>query len=202
MKKMFWGLCLLLASCTSAPKDLPYSENEPLKGNPELVWVGRGEASVFKEGRWIRTPENDYDFSVIQRRQKTQWISTKDMHRRNPGYDGSAGPRNQSLYFRVDFKPQSQGLSIDLESTLGNGHGQTDIYFRKTTLEFQAEGLSSMAPFNTYKISQNYLYEEGRLEETVELFKKDKGTIIPFARIIEKADLFAPTRFKSPPSTW
>jgi len=36
-------------------------------------------------------------------------------------------------------------------------------------LEDWRTGLPAMAPFSDYRLSQHYLYEEGRLEETVEL---------------------------------
>jgi len=63
--------------------------------------------------------------------------------------------------------------------------------------------VSSFAPFNTYRITQHYKYEEGALLETVELFKLEKGNLTPFAKIEEEASIFrpaeltvAPTRFE------
>ena len=81
----------------------------------------------------------------------------------------------------------------ELTSTYGDGTGWTDREFRHAVLEFEAEGVSRLAPYNRFRITQEYRYEEGRLLETVELFKTDRdGQEIPFARIEEEARMFYP----------
>jgi hypothetical protein len=54
------------------------------------------------------------------------------------------------------------------------------------------------APFNRYRIIQQYLYEAGELRETVELFKRSKDGERPFARVEETAKMMASTLFDSP----
>jgi len=60
-------------------------------------------------------------------------------------------------------------------------------------LEFEAEGVSRFAPYNRFRITQEYRYEAGELRETVELYKVDgDGREYPFARIDEEARMFRP----------
>jgi hypothetical protein len=167
-----------------------------------LVWVGRGESERYAEGQWVRTPESDYDFSVVQRRYKGRWDSVKQMHRRHPGYDGSAGPRDQVLHFALEVGAmRGSDVPVSIRSTLGDGEGRTDPEFRRSQLEMRARDVSSFAPFNAYRITQQYQYGEGKLVETVELIERDgEGRESPFVRIRERAALFAPTSFEQPPT--
>ncbi len=174
------------------------------KTGPEvtLIWVGRGEAYRHsKKNEWVRAASSDYEFSVIQRRYKNYWESTKEMHYLHPNYNGAAGARDQSLFFRVDYEqPQHGKIQFRISSTLGDGNGVTDTEFRRTDLQMKAN-ISSFAPYNTYRLKQHYLYEEGQLNEEVSLIKlNDDGTSKPFLKIIEKAELFSKNKFLQAPT--
>lgn len=180
---------LLLAGCAG-----PSRGAEPLLAGPApapertLVWVGRAETERLESGTWRRVPAFDYDFVVEQRRYADHWESVKLMRRRDPAYDGSAGPRDQTLFFRVDFAPRPAGdLGVTVRSTLGDGTGQSDADHRATTLALRAD-VSRFAPFDTYRIAQTYGYEAGTLDETVSLDKGDQ----PWVRNKETARLYAP----------
>ncbi|WP_437721902.1 hypothetical protein [Sorangium sp. So ce861] len=184
------------------PSPLPPMTTASAEPEVTLVWVGRGESERFAEGQWVRTPESDYDFSVVQRRYKGRWDSIKQMHRRHPGYDGSAGPRDQVLHFALDLgMTRGSDVPVIIRSTLGDGEGRADPEFRRSQLEMRARDVSSLAPFNAYRITQQYQYGEGKLVETVELIERDgEGRESPFVRIRERAALFAPTSFEQPPT--
>lgn len=190
-------LPLALQGCAAAPAWIPGPRAAADAEPPlTLVWVGRGEAERLESGAWIRVPEFDYEFSVEQRRFGDHWESVKSMVRRHPAYDGSAGPRAQTYYFQIQFRAQAEGLvGASITSSLGSGTGSTDREFRSAVLEMRPE-ISSMAPFDRYVIRQSYLYEQGRLEETVELNKGDR----PWVRNRETATLFAPRKFEAPPT--
>lgn len=165
-----------------------------------LVWVGRGEAERQDAGTWVRVPEFDYEFSVVQRRYATEWISTKTLRRLHPDYDGSAGPREQVYSFRIQYAAAQDGtLTSQVESTLGNGAGTADREFRESRLEMQAD-VSAFAPFDAYRILQHYQYEEGTLTETVELV--DTETSSTWVRNQEQARLFGERTYDAPPSAW
>lgn len=163
-----------------------------------LVWVGHGEAERMEAGSWKRVEPFDYEFTVEQRRYADHWESVKHLKRLHPDYDGSAGPREQTLYFRVDLdKTDSEGqVAVHIRSSLGQGEGRADRSFRTASLAMHAD-VSRFAPFDTYRIAQSYQYESGELVETVSL---DKGSA-PWVRNRESATLFAPHRFETPPTT-
>jgi len=158
-----------------------------------LIWYGQGEAWRMEEGAWVRRPEQDYEFSVVQRRYPDHWESTKTMRRRHPDYDGSAGPRHQSFHFSLRYSDESGDFVID--SSLGPGRGHTDLEFREAQMQIEAQ-VSSMAPFDRYRIEQHYGYEQGVLTETVHL--EDGET--PWVRVEEKATLFAPRHYEGAPT--
>jgi hypothetical protein len=162
-----------------------------------LVWVGTGTASVLVDGAWRRAPSQDYEFSVTQRRYGERWESVKVQHRRHPDYDGSAGARDQVHYFKLELPAanSASGLNFNLRSSFGDGIGQIDREFRAGTMEFDARDISMFAPFNRYRITQQYRYEQGELLEVVELVKKKGAVETPFMRFEERAGLFAPHRF-------
>ena len=193
---------LALAS-SAKPGSLPMSETPFPAPKAALVWVGNGTAHVFSAGQWQRVPAQDYEFSVTQRRYAQHWESVKVQHRRHPEYDGSAGQRDQVHYFRVDYPaaPGTASISARLASSLGDGQGQIDGAFRDGTLEFAARGVSMFAPFNHYRISQQYRYEDGTLTEQVELFKRSNGGAAdaPFMKFEERATLMAPQRMNGAP---
>jgi hypothetical protein len=176
-------------------KTLPYVDD-----NYTIVWVGKGESYVYKDGKYIRSESNDYTFEVVQRRYHNVWRSVKNMHRIHPDYDGKAGDREQTMYFTIMFTEKEDKIVSKIKSSLGNGDGVTDNEFRKQTIQFSADGVSSFAPYNTYRITQNYQYEEGLLLETVELFKLDDGKEIPFVKIEEKATIFRPVQLDGAPT--
>ena len=166
-----------------------------------LVWVGTGSASVHVDGAWRRAPGHDYEFSVTQRRYGDRWESIKVQHRRHPDYDGSAGARDQVHYFKLELPAAGTGSSLNfgLRSSFGDGSGRIDPEFRAGSMEFDARDISMFAPFNRYRISQQYRYELGELSEVVELFKKKGTAETPFMRFEERASLLAPRRFDTAP---
>jgi hypothetical protein len=150
---------------------------------------------VYEDGAWARTPEQDYQFMVRQNRYAGRWESLKVQNRTHPEYDGIAGPADQQHFFSIRYgDPDESGrLPTELVSTYGNGAGWTDGEYRRAVLEFEAAGVSRFAPYNRFRITQEYRYEEGMLLETVELYHVDKnGDETPFARIEEQARLFHP----------
>ena len=88
-------------------------------------------------------------------------------------------------------------MQTAVTTTLGNGEGSTDREFRKSELNFSAAGISSMAPFDRYRITQTYDYEAGKLTEVVEL---NKGTQ-PWVRNHEVAFMYGQRTFPQPPTT-
>lgn len=162
-----------------------------------LVWVGHGRAERLEGGKWKRVPQFDYEFSVEQRRFADRWESTKTMRRRHPEYDGSAGPRLQSYLFQLRLGPGTDGASVayDISSSLGQGTGRGDREFRGAVLEIDAD-TSVFAPFDRYRITQQYQYEEGKLVELVEL--NDGAS--PWVRNHEEALLYSATSFAEPPT--
>ncbi|WP_426730583.1 hypothetical protein [Myxococcus faecalis] len=191
-------LLFTFACASTAPGALPLRAEKGPEPEVTLLWVGEAQAERFEEGAWKRVPAFDYEFTVEQRRFGNHWESVKHLRRRHPDYDGSAGPREQTMFFRVDLGAvESSGrVALKLVSTLGPGEGTTDRAFREAKLVFRPE-LSSFAPFDTYRIQQHYEYEQGLLKETVSLDKGER----PWVRNHERAGLFAPHRFESPPTT-
>ncbi len=187
-----------LSGCATAPGWVPLTSTPPPLAEVTLVWVGRGECERLENGAWVRRPEFDYEFSVEQRRMGDHWESVKSMRRRHPDYDGSAGERTQTYFFRLQFDPadEAQRVKATLTATIGNGTGATDREYRSAELNFLAAGVSSFAPFDRYRITQQYDYEGGKLTELVEL---NKGTT-PWVRNREQATLFAANRFSKPPT--
>jgi len=193
----------LSTQATAAPavSPIPASATPFPASQNLLVWVGTGSASAFVDGAWQRAPNHDYEFSVTQRRYGDRWESIKVQHRRHPDYDGSAGARDQVHYFRIELPASgaSPEVAFGLRSSFGEGSGRIDPEFRAGTMEFDARGISRFAPFNRYRITQQYRYEEGELLEVVELFKRKGTTDAPFMRFEERAGLFAPHRFAAAP---
>ncbi|MBB6563015.1 hypothetical protein HNP48_005732 [Acidovorax soli] len=194
--------CATLATASGKPGSLPLSDTPFPAAQATIAWVGTGLAHVFANGQWQRAPAHDYDFSVTQRRYAQHWESVKVQHRRHGAYDGSAGARDQVHYFRVDY-PASTGtgsISARLSSSMGDGTGQIDGALREGALEMAARGVSMFAPFNHYRITQQYRYEEGLLTEQVELFKRSgNSSDTPFMKFEERATLLAPQRMAGAP---
>lgn len=193
------ALLVTLAGCAGAASTgaLPTEVGPPKTPDLVLVWVGHAETERLDGDTWQRAPSFDYEFTVEQRRFADHWESIKHLKRRHPGYDGSAGPREQTMFFRVELGDvDSEGkLAVSVASTLGGGKGRVDREFRSATLELAAD-VSAMAPFDTYRIAQQYDYGGGELRETVALDDGNK----PWVRNREVATLFAPHRFDKAPT--
>jgi hypothetical protein len=196
------AIAMFLTSCgTSGKIIIPTSKTLPaIEDNYTIVWVGTGESYIFNEGEYVRNESNDYSFEVVQRRYGNTWKSVKNMHRIHPDYDGKAGEREQTMFFGIKFSNQGSQIVSEINSSLGSGSGVSDNEFREQTIQFSADGVSSFAPFNTYRITQHYKYEEGILLEIVELFKLEDGKETPFAKIEEKAYIFRPTKLDNAPT--
>ncbi|AKF08710.1 hypothetical protein [Sandaracinus amylolyticus] len=195
-------LVVIVSACGSAGRPLPLRRDPFPTADLTLVWHGTGEAHRLEDGVWQRRPEHDYELTVVQRRYGDRWESTKEMHRRHPDYDGSAGPRDQTLHFTVLLPAHDEGgdaLPLAIESTLGDGAGRADPRFEAATLRMRAN-VSSMAPFDTYVIEQRYRYAEGALDETVRLVRAGAEGDQEWVRIDERAQLFASARFDEPPT--
>lgn len=202
------GMTLTLSATASgcASRSLvpmPLDETPPGAPRPApeevIVWVGHGQAERLEGGRWVRVPAFDYDFSVEQKRFADHWESVKTMRRASPDYDGSAGPREQILWFRIDYLADGSDVRGEIQSAIGPGEMATDREFRQAELVIHPD-VAEPAPFDTYRITQRYLYEDGRLEETVELFDHEDGREIPWVRNQEQATLFRATRLEGPPT--
>ncbi len=193
-------LSVLVVSCAAAcgPAGrgaVPLREGPARAPDQTLVWIGFGEAERFEGGSWVRHPELDYEFSVEQRRYEGRWESVKQLRRLHPGYDGVAGPREQTYFFGIDWaSTEANGrLAASVQSSLGSGEGYSDPEFRVASLTLHADG-SAFAPFDTYRIEQNYAYARGTLTETVSL---EKGSA-PWVRNREAATLFAAQSLATP----
>ncbi len=197
----FTLFALALTACgASNSSPLPLRAHPPADPELMLVWVGRGEAEGLVDGEWQRTPSFDYHFTVVQRRFADRWESVKELHRTHPDYDGSAGPRDQTYYFRLDFEAATADrVPATVTSTLGNGEGESDRQYREGRLVLRPD-VSSFAPFDTYRITQHYDYEEGSLRELVELLDHEDEREVPWVRAREEATLFAPHAFENPPT--
>lgn len=189
-------ILVALTGCAGSPEASVIAGTRSAAGetpDEQFVWVGTGTSYVYNNGRWQRTPEQDYQFLVRQYRYSDRWESLKIQNRTSPEYDGVAGPADQQHFFLIEFGPvQEDGtIATALRSTYGDGAGWTDSGYRSAVLVFNAEGVSRFAPYNRFRISQEYRYDEGRLSETVELFKVESdGTETPYARIQEEARIF------------
>ncbi len=198
--KTAWVLVWVLSACGGMVEVAAPLGEEVGPTDAVLVWVGRGEAERFESEAWVRDPRFDYEFSVEQRRYAGRWRSFKTMRRSHPDYDGSAGPREQVLWFAIDFKTGPAGVGGVVRSRLGDGEVVSDPEFRRSELVIKPE-ISSHAPFDTYRITQHYRYEDGLLEETVELLKLGDGPERPWVRNTERATLYVPGRFDSAPTS-
>lgn len=190
-----------ITACAGAPSvPPPLDAAPPPTPDAVLVWVGRGEAERMEHGRWVRAPAFDYDFIVEQRRFADRWESVKTLRRLHPDYDGSAGPREQVLWFHLRWPGGADGdLRGAVASRLGAGTIVSDREFRRAAIDIHPD-ISAHAPFDTYRIRQRYLYEEGRLEETVELLDHDGAREVDWVRNTEHATLFSATRLPGPPT--
>ncbi|GAB4487067.1 MAG: hypothetical protein OHK006_15670 [Thermodesulfovibrionales bacterium] len=152
------------------------------------MFAGTGEAYRFIDGNWVRVPGFDYEFTVLQRSLPDGWESIKEIHRRHPDYNKIAGPRDQTLYFRVKKSKEQDGrVELIVESGLGTGKGTADSSLEHIRIEFRPD-ISRFAPFNTYRLTQERTKD--KVTETIELFKEKDGAEHPFMKMVEKALIF------------
>lgn len=190
------SIALLTNACSDPHAWLPIRSEPSEAAATTLVWAGRGECERYEAGTWQRRPEFDYEFTVEQRRNGARWESVKNLRRLHPNYDGSAGERTQTYYFDTRYqRSNSDRVEGEMRSSLGTGRVVTDPEFRSASIELRAD-VSAFAPFDRYRITQRYSYERGELDELVEL--TDGAS--PWVRNRERATLFAPQRFQSPPT--
>lgn len=191
---MLWG-------CTGGKAGIVPLQSEP-PGEPAatLIWNGSGKAFRFLDGTWARDEAYDYEFTVVQRRFDTVWKSIKTLHRRHPDYDGRAGDRSQTLYFEAAYRLDGEEVATRLSGSLGEGAGRADREFRKSSFELVLGDVPPFSPYDRLRIRQRYRYEEGALEETVELFSLGRDGERPFMRIEERAGFFLEGRMEDAPS--
>jgi len=124
----------------------------------------------------------------VQRIHENGGETVKDIHRRHPDYDGRADVRDQTLYSRVKTaSAEGNSRALLVQRCRGEGRGRADGELNNIVVEFSPDS-SRFAPFNVFRITQRFSYDEGRLMETVEIFKKKDGRENPFMKIEEEAD--------------
>jgi hypothetical protein len=196
---------IILTNCNSSKEVIvPLSPTVELDDNYTIIWNGISKAYHYENDEWIRAENYDYQFNVVQKRYDHHWKSVKSLNRIHPNYDGRAGDRNQTMYFEVVYNNLIDGkVQASINSSLGKGTATTDPEFRKSVLTMYVPDASRFMPYNKFRITQNYNYEEGLLSETVELIKEKDGKEIPFMKNEETAKIFvhrkletAPTKFK------
>ena len=197
---LFVMVSLGMLGCASNELWLPRAKGFWPKPQKTLIWHGTGISYRLENKKWKRIPSFDYTFTVVQRRYGDTWQSTKTMQRQHPAYDGSAGPRTITYHFSIKYpKTKAEQMRFAIRSSIGSGHGKTDGEFRNASMEISAEPKSSFAPFNTYRLTQNYLYEKGELHETLHLVKRHSGGETPWVKVMEKAKMFGHKRFAKAP---
>ncbi len=196
LKQMFkLSVCALLisTSCMAAedPSVLNAFPVNETSDKTELVWIGTGSTNVYEDGEWISTPTEDYTFMVYQKRYEDQWKSHKIMNRVFDNYSGAAGDVDQQHLFVVSYDQESNhSRNFDILSTMGNGEGVIDSEYENATMFIDA-GISKFAPYSHIRLIQKYDYDEGTLNEVIELVKLHKDSSeTPYMRIIETASLF------------
>lgn len=195
----------LVACCSTSKKAIvPLSNSLVIEDTYTVIWNGISKAYRYKDGNWQRAESYDYIFDVTQKRYPDTWKSIKNLHRLHPDYDGRAGERSQTMYFEIKYKSKNNNneLSSFIYSSLGQGDGSSDKEFREQTVMIKAEGISYFAPYSHIRITQYYKYEEGVLEEVVELFKKKGVEEIPFMKMEEKAYFYIRGTLDNPPTQW
>ncbi|WP_421796403.1 hypothetical protein [Haliscomenobacter sp.] len=205
MKKLKFHLAVVslvfFCACSSPEKAIvPLSTDPQFEDTYTIIWNGISNAYRYTDGNWKRDETYDYVFNVTQKRYQQQWKSIKSLHRLHPEYDGKAGARSQTMYFEINYALAGSKLAVNLFSSLGKGKGFSDREFRKQTLDFEVEGMSSFAPYDHIRIDQTYKYEEGLLEETVFLYKLKDGKEIPFMKNEEKAYFYVKGKLEHAPT--
>jgi len=182
---------LILAACAPLHSPLPLREGPPPAAQSATVYAGHALAFCYLAGEWQRVPEHDYDFLLLEQRFADRWETVKEIHRRNPRYDGRAGPRDQTLHFVVLTRPAADGgLDLAVDGTLGSGKGH-QAASGNVELELAAADRGWLVPFDTIRLRQNRA-ATGQVAETVELFSRREGREVPFMKLEEKGTVFRP----------
>jgi hypothetical protein len=88
------------------------------------VYNGYARAFRLADGRWISAPGYDYEFTTFEKRYAKHWEVIKEIHYRDPRYDGGAGQRDQTLFLWSTPSPPRTGGSIWwLEGRSARGRG-------------------------------------------------------------------------------
>ncbi len=208
MKKVIFSaasvIFMVLASCsTSKQITVPRNRSVELDDAYTIIWNGISKAYRYENGQWLRVESCDYQFDVVQKRYDNIWKSVKSLHRIHPDYDGKAGDRDQTMYFEIAYKNLINGMvQAIINSSLGNGIGTSDTEFRKSVLTIYVPNPGKFMPYNKFRITQHYSYEEGVLMETVELIKEKNGKETPFMKNEETALIFIKSKLDKVPTTF
>lgn len=198
----FGLLSVISGSALSKKTIIPLTTQVVVEDTYTIIWNGTSLAYRYVDGNWERAANYDYQFSVMQKRYDNLWKSVKTLHRMHPDYDWKAGERDQTMYFELAFSSRNDSVISDLTSSLGKGKGFTDKEFRKQTIEFKVDDLSSFVPYDHMRITQQYNYEQGVLTETVFLFKVKDGKEIPFMKNEETAYFYMKGKLDKAPTTF
>lgn len=181
-----------LLGCGSTSSPVPLASGPPPEPLSSTVLAGRARAWRFAKGAWVEAPAYDYEFLVFERRYEGRWEVLKEVHRRDPRYDGRAGPRDQTIFFSVlTSAAAGGGQDLTVRSTLGSGTGHVDAGGDGFVIEMAAAQKGLFVPFDTVRIRQRPS-REGLLEETIELFSKKDGVERPFMKMEERGLVYRP----------
>jgi len=197
-------ISMIVASCSSSKEVIiPFNSSVQIDETYTIIWNGISKAYRYDNGEWKRAENYDYQFNVVQKRYDNHWKYVKSLNRIHPEYDGKAGDRNQTIYFEVAYNTLIDGkVQATINSSLGNGTGTTDTVFRKSVLTMYVPNASMQMPYNKFRITQNYNYEEGILTETVELIKEKDGKETPFMKNEETALIFLKSKLDKAPTSF
>jgi hypothetical protein len=186
-------LAAFLAGCASLSTPLPLTSTPPSAPFSSSVFVGHARAFRFVNEVWVAAPENDYDFTVLERRFADHREAIKEIHRRHPRYDGRAGTRDQTLWFSVQMSAAADGgYDLVADGSEGSGTGHEVAGGGGFVLELAYARKGWFVPFDTMRIRQDRRAEKGRMQETVELLSKGKGREVPFMRMEEEGLIYLP----------
>lgn len=198
-------ILIALWSCSSSKKGtIPFSQTLLIDDTYTIIWNGVSHAYRYENKNWVRDEQYDYQFDVIQKRYDNLWKSVKSLHRIHPEYDGKAGDRDQTMYFEVAYTSLNESNKVKslITSSLGNGTGLSDAEYRESQLTMYVEKPGIFLPYNKFRITQHYNYEEGVLTETVELINEKNGVDIPFMKNEETAWFYIKGKMEKAPTVF
>lgn len=203
----FTGLFLALSSipffAAGQKSVIPLNKSVESDDTYTIIWNGISKAYRYENGTWTRDESYDYQFNVVQKRYENHWKSIKTLHRIHPDYNGKAGERDQTMYFEVIYKTlKEQQVQSEIRASIGNGTGTSDTEFRVSELTMYVPDPSRFLPYNKFRITQKYNYEEGILTETIELILEKDGKEIPFMKNEETALIFINSKLDRAPTTF